>query len=33
MKTSATETEGYCKLKQHKAWFYEEYLKLLDQRK
>jgi hypothetical protein len=33
IKPSAKESLGLCKLKQHQAWFDEEYLSFLDQRK
>jgi hypothetical protein len=33
MKSSPTQSLGYCELKQHKPWFKEQYLKLLAQRK
>jgi hypothetical protein len=33
IKISAKERVGYCELKKHKPWFYEECSKLVDQRK
>jgi hypothetical protein len=33
VEASVTESQGYSELKQHKPWFNEECLKLLEQRK